>query len=53
MGLSKKSAALGSAGLAALYLATTSREWINVFLAEYMNGGKKRFKVPAAVKVVL
>ena len=32
---------------------TTSREWINVFLSEYMDGSKRRFKVPAAVKVAL
>jgi hypothetical protein len=32
---------------------TTSREWINALLADYPQPEKRRFKVPAAVKMLL
>lgn len=32
---------------------TTSREWINALLADYPQRERRRFKVPAAVKMLL
>lgn len=32
---------------------TTSREWINALLVDYPQPEKRRFKVPAAVKMLL
>jgi hypothetical protein len=32
---------------------TTSREWINALLSDYPQPEKRRFKVPAAVKMLL
>ncbi|PAW71376.1 MAG: hypothetical protein B9S30_00955 [Verrucomicrobiia bacterium Tous-C5FEB] len=31
----------------------TSREWINLLISDFLPHGKKRFKVPGAVKAVL